>query len=354
MSTETETKPRQIFGHDWAVDFLRDIARPDAQGAYPQLRHAYLFTGETGLGKSTLARWLVQLLFCKADGRKPCGTCRDCRGLQTGNHPDFLLMEPVDSQGKANRQQGLLRVEQAAEIQHHVILRPFQSRHRVILIRDLQLAHESFLNKLLKTFEEPPRAVVLLGTVTDLSRLLPTLVSRCQMLPLKPVPPAGIEEALATRFAISPERAALLARLAHGRIGWAIAHRAEDALWESRREATELLTELIPASIVQRLGLADSLARKHQGDVGPVRAHVDFWAYWWRDVWLHQLSQANHCVNVDCIAEIKDTARRTQLAPVTNFLQRLEQAQLHLRHNVNVRVVLTNLVLHMPVLSRTA
>ncbi len=346
--------PGQVFGHDWAVHFLQEIASPDAQGAYPRLRHAYLFTGEAGLGKSTLARWLAQALFCRADGLAPCGTCRDCRALQTGNHPDFLQIEPVDSKGAINRQKGLLRVEQAEAIQHHTMLRPFQSRHRVVLIRDLQLAHESFLNKLLKTFEEPPQAVVLLGTAIHASRLLPTLVSRCQMLRLRPVAPARIEEVLAMHFETDPERAALLARLAHGRMGWAIAHRDANVLWETRQQAKALLAELVPASMVQRLGLADRLARQHQGNTGPVLAHVDFWTYWWRDVWLHQLSQADHCVNVDCILDIADTARRTQLAPVTDFLRYLEKAQWHLRRNVNVRVVLTNLVLHMPTLSRVA
>ncbi len=336
------------------MDFLREIVRPDAQGAYPRLRHAYLFTGEVGLGKSTLARWLAQALFCVAAEPDPCGACRHCHALQSGNHPDFLQIDPLDSQGEANRQRGLLRVDQAEAIQHHVALRPFQSRHRIIVIRDLHLAHESFLNKLLKTFEEPPRSVVLLGTVIHPSRLLPTLVSRCQMLPLKPVPPGGIEMALTTHFGTPPERAVLLARLAHGRIGWAIVHRSQDALWESRQQSRELLADMVSASMVRRLGLADSLARQHQGDTGAVLAHVDFWTYWWRDVWLHQLSQADHCVNVDCMVDIQDAARRTQPAPVTDFLQRLEKAQLHLRHNVNARVVLTNLMLHMPVLSRTA
>ena len=138
---------------------------------------------ETGLGKSTLARWLAQSLFCTGAEGDPCGTCRDCQAMRGGNHPDFLQIVPTDSQGQTNRLNGLLRVEQAEDIQHHAMLRPFQSKHRVILIRDLQLAHESFLNKLLKTFEEPPPAVVLLGTVTHASRLLPTLVSRCQLLP---------------------------------------------------------------------------------------------------------------------------------------------------------------------------
>ena len=342
----------QIFGHRWAVNFLRETARTDAQGAYPQLRHAYLFTGETGLGKSTLARWLAQLLFCTGAEGDPCGTCRDCQAMQGGNHPDFLQIEPTDSQGQANRLNGLLRVEQAEDIQHHTILRPFQCKHRVILIRDLQLAHESFLNKLLKTFEEPPRAAVLLGTVTHPSQLLPTLVSRCQLLPLRPVPATEIQKVLATHFDVVPERATLLSRLAHGRMGWAIAHQGEDELWETRRQAKELLSDLVTAPIVNRLGLAEGLARQYQGDTGSVMAQVDFWTYWWRDVWLHLLSQADHCVNVDCIEEIEDTARRTQLAPVTDFLQHLEKAQLHLRRNVNVRVVLTNLMLHMPVLVR--
>ena len=351
---EEQPASGQIFGHDWARDFLGELATPDAEGAYPRLRHAYLFTGETGLGKSTLAKWFAQTLFCSSEGLKPCGTCQDCRILRSGNHPDFLQIDPTDSRGEANRYNGLLRVEQAEVIQHHAMLRPFQSQYRVILIRDLHLAHESFLNKLLKTFEEPPPAALLLGTVSHASRLLPTLVSRCQVLPLSPVPPDEIEEALIAQFETDPERAALLARLAHGRIGWAIAHRAEDELWETRRQAMDLLGDLVPGSVVTRLGLVEGLARQYQGDTGPVLTHIDFWTYWWRDVWLRQHSLPEHCVHVDCSQDTEDSARRTRPALVQDFIQQLEKAQLHLRRNVNVRVVLTNLALHMPVLSRTA
>lgn len=350
-----EEKPArgQIFGQDWARDFLAELARPDAEGGYPRLRHAYLFTGESGFGKSTLARWFAQSLFCMSEGPTPCSACQDCRTLGSGNHPDFLQVDPTDSRGEANRLNGLLRVEQAEQIQHHAMLRPFQSLHRVILIRDLHLAHESFLNKLLKTFEEPPPAAVLLATVNHASRLLPTLISRCQVLPLRPVPPNEIEEVLTAQFETDPERAALLARLAHGRLGWAIAHRAEDALWETRRRAKDLLGDLVPGSAVTRLGLVESLARQHQGDTGPVLTHLEFWTYWWRDVWLHQHSLPDHCINVDCVQDTKETASRTKPGLVTDFIQQLEKGQLHLRRNVNVRVVLTNLVLHMPILSQT-
>lgn len=351
---DTASAQLRIFGQDQLIAYLRGIASRDEQGAFPHLRHAYLFTGEAGSGKSAVACWMAQTLVCRETEGAPCGHCADCRLLQKGNHPDFLQVSPVNAAGDPDRRRGLLRVEQASTVQAHTVLRPFQSDFRIVLIQDLHFAHESFLNKLLKTFEEPPAAAVLLGTATDSSRILPTLVSRCQQLPLRPVGPAAMESILIERYSTQPERAQLLSRLAQGRMGWAVARRADEELWNNRRRSRQLLADLIPASRAQRLGLAEGLLRSSAGDSGPLLSELGFWTYWWRDVWLSGLHGTAHCVNVDCLEEIADTARRTRPEQVQDFLRHLERGQFHLRSNVNPRLVLSHLVLRMPVATRAA
>ena len=96
-----------VYGHGWALNLL-------AQAAQSGPRHAYLFLGPAQLGKTTLARSFAQALLCTGEGERPCAGCRACRlmgngGLQ-GGHPDFRLIQPVDSSGEVDRADGTLRI----------------------------------------------------------------------------------------------------------------------------------------------------------------------------------------------------------------------------------------------------
>ncbi len=340
-----------ILGHDWAVGFLRSISTPDAAGQRERLRHAYLWLGDSALGKSTLARYFANVLLCPTVPDRACGTCSYCQAFQHQNHPDFLLVEPVDGQGQPDRHTGLLRVEQAESILHHVHLRPFQSTYRIILIRDMHLAHPAFMNKLLKTFEEPPATVILLATATEASRLLPTIVSRCQVLRLHRGRRTQIQEALTRDFGVEASRADLLARLAAGRMGWAITNCQQNTLWAERRTTCQLLTSLVQGSVLVRLAHADELARSQTTSRHVIQSNIEFWLSWWHDVWLLQYNQQDACINIDCKEDLEAAARATEPEAVARFLYRLERAYHYVHSNVNMRLVLTNLMLHMPSLS---
>lgn len=315
------------------------------------MRHAYLFLGKASLGKSTLARHLANVLLCPTGTDTACGTCPHCVAFQHQNHPDFLQVDPVDGQGQPDRRAGLLRVEQAEAILHHAHLRPFQSAFRIILIRDMQLAHPAFMNKLLKTFEEPPSAVILLATATEASRLLPTVVSRCQSLQLQPVPRTLMQAVLSRDYGVEAARADLLSRLAHGRMGWAIAHGQQEDMWEERNTTRALLTELVQGSVLVRLARVDDLARSRTASRHMIQGQIGFWLSWWRDVWLCQYNRQDACINIDCKADLEAAAQATDPDAVAQFLHRLEQAHHYVLSNVNTRLVLANLMLHMPSLS---
>lgn len=342
-----------VFGHDWAVTYLRGVVQPNSHRQRERLRHAYLFTGPAELGKSTLARCMAATLLCPHARDAACGDCRSCRAMTQGQHPDFLLVDPVDGAGEPSRRQGMLRVEQTETIGRFVILRPFESEYRVVLIRDLQQANPVFLNRLLKTFEEPPAQVILLATVTDADRILPTLVSRCQLLALRPVNRGTIHSALRDHRGVAAREADLLARLAHGRIGWAFAHCQDQAMWKARDQALDLVLELARASTVMRLAKAEEMARARTADPERLTRHLEFWLYWWRDVWLMHHNGQEMCHNVDRVEDLDAIVRSTQPDAVMEFLRRLEKAQFYLRGHVNPRLVLTHLMLYMPSPSST-
>ena len=128
-SQNSVDKTWPIYGHQWAIQLLqRAIANAgDIEvGTVSTLHHAYLLTGPRHIGKTTLAKTFAQSLLCQQPVLAPCGTCRSCRLVEHGSHPDFRLIQPLDKAGQVDRIDGTLRVEQAAELIREVTLRPIE------------------------------------------------------------------------------------------------------------------------------------------------------------------------------------------------------------------------------------
>lgn len=336
------TAPWPVVGHEWAIRLLQRSLASSSHGP----RHAYLFLGSPQVGKSTLARAFAQALLCTDSTRRPCGVCRACRLMDKGGHPDFRLIQPTDRNGAVDRQNGLLRVEQAGEIIHDALLHPIEGQYKVFLIQDMHLANDSFSNKLLKTLEEPPSYVVLCLTAHDRSSLLPTIVSRCQVLELRPVDRPSIEKALVERWHASPEEATLWARLSHGRLGWAVNQLTSSEKGVARRNQINELRHLAHARTVERLQFSQKLASGRNDEVlFPLLA---MWVSWWRDVLLVQSGCADSCSNVDLIEALHDDARTFDTEEVRAFLHTLSRIEGYLRHTVNTGLALDVLLLHLP------
>ncbi len=340
-----------VYGHDWVVQLLqRAIAPTGETGSAPaRLGHAYLFTGPQQVGKTTLARAFAQALLCENSDRAPCGECRSCRLMAHGNHPDFRLIQPLNSDGEPDRENGLLRVEQAAGIIRDVSTSPMEGRYKVFLIQDFQRAHPHFANKLLKTLEEPPAQVVLALTASDRNSLLPTIVSRCQVFDLRPVDAAVVALALRQQWDVDAEQAELLARLASGRLGWAVEQQTLPDGLDQRTAELETLWRLVGANRIERMAFAASLASNR--DNRRLFGMLALWTTWWRDVMLAQAGALDACSNVDCKSELQRQADALSDAEVRRYLETLNRIEGYLHHTVNTRLALDVLLLQMPSLT---
>ncbi|RME36642.1 MAG: DNA polymerase III subunit delta', partial [Thermoflexia bacterium] len=257
-----------IIGHDWAVRLLR---RAVEEGS---LSHAYLFTGPQGVGKGTLARALASALFCEGSPR-PCGACRACRLVAAGRHPDLLWVEPATEKGH-------LSIEQIRDLQRVLSLTPNLARHRVAVLDRFEQATLAAANAFLKTLEEPPDYAVLVLLAPDADSLLPTIVSRCQVIALRPFPARQVEEALVTHWRVEREQARLIARLSGGRLGWAVRVATDPAVLQRREQRLGELLALAAAPLTDRFRYAAELAR----DLEEACEALDLWMGWWRDVLL--------------------------------------------------------------------
>lgn len=321
-----------LLGHEWAVDMLRQhVARGEA-------RHAYLFCGPPGLGRRTLALRLAQALNCTKPiaAGVPCGTCRDCKQIAEMRHPDMNVIQ-ADSEG------GTLKVDQVREVQHSLSLKPYQAKYRVALFLRFQEANDNAANALLKTLEEAPAHAILLLTADTPEQLLPTIVSRCEILRLRALPVSAIESDLLER-GVDEERARLLAHISGGRPGYARKLIDDNTLLEKREERLDDLQTLLPAPRVEKFSYAEKLAK----DKDAMRQTILIWLSYWRDVMLRVAQAETPLINIDRNMEIEFLAGRLDLRTARRVVSDLESALEKMDKNVNSRLLAEVLLLDWP------
>ncbi|MCS6880676.1 MAG: DNA polymerase III subunit delta' [Oscillochloridaceae bacterium] len=337
--------PWGIIGHEWAVEQLRISIRFGADA------HAYLFSGPPGVGKRLLALRMAQALNCEHGAGDPCMACRACRRIERGNHPDVRVasMESQAAAAKAEEaaRQKELKIATIREWQRDISLRPYEGRRRVFILHDAERLSDEAANAMLKTLEEPPPYATLI-LVADSHDLLPTIVSRCRTLRLRPLPRPQVVAALFSRGA-DPDTAALLAAWSGGRIGQALRLlQTPDAL-ARRNEQLAALLAVHDQGRSEAMRWAEQRAREYRGgEQESVFAWLELWQSWWRDVLLVAAGNPEGVVNIDRRADLERIARRHSLSQIYAFVTRLGQAAQHLRDNANPNLVLENLALHAP------
>jgi DNA polymerase-3 subunit delta' len=321
-----------LTGHEWAVNMLKKHI------VHGTTRHAYLFSGPPGLGRRTLALRFAQALNCPTplEAGIPCGVCRDCKQIEAMRQADLTIVQS-DSAG------GILKVDQIREARKTLILKPYMSKYRVALFLRFHEANDNAANALLKTLEEAPSYAVLILTADTPEQLLPTILSRCEVLRLRPLSVEMVQRELERR-AVENSRARLIAHISGGRMGYAIRLIENDSLLEWREERLDDLLKLLPASRVEKFAYADKLAR----DKDSMRQTITFWLSYWRDVMLRTAQAETPLVNVDRNVEIEDLAGRMDLSSARTVVGGLENALEKLERNVNPRLLAEVLLMDLP------
>jgi DNA polymerase-3 subunit delta' len=331
-----------LIGHAWAEKMLQQHI------ASAKVRHAYLFTGPSGVGRRSLALHFAMAINCLQPGSPgvPCGTCRNCVQTERMQHPDLSIVQ-TETFG------GVLKVEQIRELQHQLSLAPYEASSRIALILRLEEANDNAQNALLKTLEEPNEKVILLLTADLAENLLPTISSRCEVLRLRPVPLEELASALINRENIDSEKAHLIAHIAGGRPGFAYHLLHEPELLERRQLWIEDLLIMLKANHRQRFAYCENkfYSRDDRNEIkGVLHEALSHWLSFWRDVFLTASGAEIPVTNLDFTAQVQQISNRLNLTAARYFTQRIENSLPRLS-NANLRLLAESLILEWPHIS---
>ncbi|MDE3074525.1 MAG: hypothetical protein KGJ86_03770 [Chloroflexota bacterium] len=346
-------------GHEGALERLK---RALAGGS---TTHAYLLTGPARVGKATLARELAMALNCTAwqgEARPslfdavgeisagepaPCYQCPSCLKVLAGAHPDVMIVE----QWVAARTP---IIDQVRAIQYASGLLPYEGRWKVYVLLNAEDLTLPAQNALLKTLEEPAETVRLILTAPSAQSLLPTVVSRCQQIALRPVGRNDIAAALRELREVEEERSRFLATVANGRLGWALEAAGDDALLQAREAAFGQLRRALYGDTAERFRIAEELAAQAASRPEATIDVLQLWLGWLRDLLLLLEGCGDLIGGVDQSEALTAAAEELDSRAAQSCIQALQRAIAQTQSSTNTRLALEVLMLRLPSLRAAA
>lgn len=320
-----------------------------------RLPNALLFAGEEGVGKKLFALEVARALNCRSPkNHEGCGVCPPCVRIGKLNYPqredqdEWLQIIWTDHAdvGLVVAPKRVLRVEQMRQIEKEANFRPFEGKARVFLIDEADKLNDASANALLKVLEEPPKTSHLILITARPAMLLPTILSRCQMIRFSPLTPDEIETHLTRNKLVDSKTARLRARAAGGSIGRALA--GDLVTFTSQRKAMlKVLNALVVSNDrAQLLRSAEQLNEAQYKD--EFEARLDVLETLIRDAWMLSLGvKPTQLVNVDLSAELEEISRQIDSGRAADWILQIEDLREQLIVNVNRKVTTDALFLVM-------
>ncbi len=319
---------RDVIGHESIIGhFKSSIERG-------KVAHAYLIHGEKGTGKKLLAGLFAKTLQCEVGGTDPCGKCRSCIQCDSGNQPDVIWV----THDKPN----VITVDDIREqINKDIIVRPYSSRYKVYIIPQGELMNPQAQNALLKTIEEPPEYAVILLLTNNIDKMLPTVVSRCITLNLKPVGELDMMEYL-SKLGIPAAKAKFCVGFAFGNLGKAVRLATSDEYNEIKQNCVQILKNINKMEIYDLIESVKKMS-KYKLDVYD---YIDLMMMWYRDILMLKVSGSpDKLLFKEEYSTLKQQANYISFEGIENVLEAMDKVKVRLEANVNFDIAMELLLL---------
>lgn len=300
-----------------------------------KISHAYIFYGEKGSGKKTLADLFARALQCEAGGEEPCNRCTSCRQALNRNQPDIIYVQ--------HEKPGLISVDEIrTQVNNDIAIKPYSSERKIYIIDEAEKMNVQAQNALLKTLEEPPSYATIMLLTTNAEALLQTIRSRCVTLTMKPVSDVELQRYLMREVQVPDYKAGICAAFARGNVGRARDLALSPEFDELKEETIQFIRTLPEKSLSDLAAFAKTKADKSSNTEG----FLELLQMWYRDVLLYKSTANNqNLIFGEEVQYIKKMAARSTYEGLNRILNSVEEARVRLAANVNAELTLEWLLL---------
>lgn len=320
-----------IIGQESMKEYFRNAIQQH------KVSHAYIINGERSAGKEFIAHIFAMALQCeqREENFEPCQQCHSCKQALNNNQPDIIRI--------IHEKPNTIGVEDIrTQINNDVLIKPYSSSRKIYIMNEGEKMTPQAQNALLKTLEEPPAYATILILTTNVNVLLPTILSRCVILNMKPVADDLVKKYLIDTFEIPDYKADVCVAFARGNIGKARTLATSEEFDNIKEEAITLLKYIDEMEISEVIAAIKKIA-EYKLDVND---YLDIISIWYRDVLLFKATNdVNHLIFKEEIQYIRKVADKSSYEGIETIIEALEKAKSRLNANVNFDLTLEMLLL---------
>lgn len=314
-------------------DLREHLQRAIAHGKFS---HAYIISGEKDSGKRMLAEAFAATMLCEdRHGADACGVCRSCKQAENHNHPDihYLVHEKPNT----------ISVDEIRrDINDDIVIKPYSASHKIYIIDEAEKMSPEAQNALLKTIEEPPAYAVLFLLTSNADGFLPTILSRCVTLEMKPIAREEMTQYLMKECKIPDYQAEVWVSFSQGNLGKAIKLASSEEFNEWKSELVGMLRHIDHMD-----GWEITQAVEHlEEQKDKIQDYLDLMTIWFRDVLLYKaIGREDKLTFRDEEMIIKNQAKNASYQGIQQILKALEDAKRRRKANVNLSLTLSLLLM---------
>lgn len=302
-----------------------------------RLAHAYLFAGPKGSGKRKMAFQLARALFCIKNNNEAdsCDSCDNCRRIISGNHPDVHLIEPEGSK---------IKISQIRDLQKEFSYRAMESQRKIYIMEQADQMTTDAANRLLKFLEEPPPGAVAILLTEQMNGILPTILSRCQVLHFPALSPDVMAGKL-VEMGVKPG-SARIASIVSSDIEQAQAYCQSESFAQLRALVIQLSEDIVERGNYSLITLHEKVLKRDKFSE-EMSLFLDLLLLWIRDLLFYLLGQESQISNIDQMETIQKQANRWGQKRLVDGMKSIMETQKRLSGNGNVQLCLEDMVLRL-------
>ena len=324
---------KDIVGQERAIKILTKSLKED------KVSSSYIFIGSEETGKKLTAIEFTKAVNCLNLNKnsEACEDCQSCNEINKQCSPDLKIIEPIKSS---------IKIEQIREMRKEIGLKPFKNKKKIYIIDKAEKMTLEASNCLLKTIEEPPYYAIIILICSKIDPILPTIVSRCQIVNFGSTSSLKIKELLLNKINnLEKDQAEIISKLAQGSIGKAFKLSADKEYFIRREKLLNYLSTILPGKY------GDDIFAKVEkiiSEIDRIEEILEMIKLWYRDILIiKNTGNQKYIVNCDKLEILGKKSQIYSQKMLIDILDYLEQVEEYLMKNVNKRLILERLYIKM-------